>query len=137
MIAPLLLVTACGADAPGGGATGSPGPYFENTMFWNRDVSAEPKADNSDQLIGALRTAGGWGNQDHFRVDFSIDVLNADSSAPQTFTPTDSTDFRLCSIDPSRSVISTCSRSLRELRLRSWIRVICSCNSLTRTFSRP
>ena len=58
-------------------------------MFWNRDVSAVPKADNSEQLISALRAAGGWGNQDNFRVDFSMDVLRADSSAPQMFTPTD------------------------------------------------
>ncbi|HEY5920416.1 MAG TPA: hypothetical protein VIV11_02040 [Kofleriaceae bacterium] len=58
-------------------------------MFWNRDVSAEPKAENSDELIAALHAAGGWGNQDHFRVDFSMDVLRADASAPQMFTPTD------------------------------------------------
>jgi serine/threonine-protein kinase len=96
MIAPLLVVAACGTDAPGGGATGSPGPYFENAMFWNRDVSAEPKAANSDQLIGALRSAGGWGNQDHFKIDFSFDVLAADSSAPQMFTPTDAFEIPDC-----------------------------------------
>lgn len=57
-------------------------------MFFNRDVSKEPKAANSDQLIAAVHAAGGWGNQDHFKVDFSIDVLTADGSAPRPFTPT-------------------------------------------------
>jgi serine/threonine-protein kinase len=58
-------------------------------MFWNRDVSTAPKAANSDALIAAIHRAGGWGNQDHFRIDFSFDVLHADASSPQTFTPTD------------------------------------------------
>jgi hypothetical protein len=96
MIAPLLFATACGTDALGGGDTGPSGPYFERTMFWNRDVSAEPKADDSAQLIAALRTAGGWGNQDHFKIDFSFDVLDADSSEPQTFTPTDAFEIPDC-----------------------------------------
>ena len=60
-----------------------------------------------------------------------LDALQAD--AP----PTASTDLRLCSIEPSRSPTSACSRSVRELRLRSWIRVICSWSSLTRAFARP
>src|SRR5262245_28585833 len=85
----VCLVSACAADPPGGNATGSAGPYFEHAMFWNRDVSNEPKAANSDELIGAIAAAGGWGNQDHLRVDFSMDVLRADASAPRAFTPTD------------------------------------------------
>lgn len=100
MIAPLLLVAACGTDAPGVGASGGEGPYFESAMFWNRDVSAEPKADNSDQLIAALHAAGGWGNQDHFKIDFSFDVLSADASAPQTFTPTDAFEIPDCDAMP-------------------------------------
>jgi hypothetical protein len=88
MIAPLCVVTACATDAPGGDDTGS-GPFFERSMFWNQDVSNAPKAANSDDLIAAIHAAGGWGNQDHLRVDFSFDVLHADASAPQTFTPTD------------------------------------------------
>lgn len=94
---PLCLAAACAADPPGGGATGSHGPYFEHAMFWNRDVSQEPRAANSDQLIAALRAAGGWGNQDHLRIDFSFDVLHADASAsPQMFTPNDSFEIPDC-----------------------------------------
>jgi len=96
MIAPLYFATACATDAPGGDDTGSAGPYFERAMFWNQDVSNAPKAANSDQLIAAILAAGGWGNQDHFRVDFSFDVLYADASAPQTFTPTDSFEVPDC-----------------------------------------
>ena len=59
-------------------------------MFWNQDVSKEPPAANSAELIEAIRVAGGWGNQDNFRVDFSMQVLKADGTAtPQMFTPTD------------------------------------------------
>src|SRR5690349_1041430 len=63
------------ADAPPF-ASGT-GPYFNVPMFWNRDVSASPKATYSDATIAALRAAGGWGNGDTFQIDFSIDVLNA------------------------------------------------------------
>lgn len=94
---PLCLAAACAADSPGGGATGSHGPYFDHAMFWNRDVSQEPRAANSDQLIAALRAAGGWGNQDHLRIDFSFDVLRADASTtPQMFTPTDAFEIPDC-----------------------------------------
>lgn len=59
-------------------------------MFWNRDVSKAAKAANSDQWIAAIRTAGGWGNQNHFKIDFSFDVLKADAATTmQTFTPND------------------------------------------------
>ena len=83
-----------GEDAAGGSGDGPPfsqnaGPYFAQPMFWNRDVSAEPKATYSDATIGALRASGGWGNSDTFQIDFSIDVLTANASTPQrTFTKT-------------------------------------------------
>lgn len=80
--------------APGSTADAPPfakgtGPYFTTKMFWNRDVSAEPKAADSDAIIGALRDAGGWGNSDKFQIDFSLDVLTADAATPmRSFTPT-------------------------------------------------
>jgi hypothetical protein len=96
MLAPLpLLAAACASDAPGGpgtgpGVTGKAGPYFDKPMFFNQDVSKVEKAANSDALIEAMRAAGGWGNQNNFRVDFSMDVLAADATAePRTFTPHD------------------------------------------------
>jgi serine/threonine-protein kinase len=82
------LLAACAADAPGGSATGKDGPYFEHAMFWNRDVSSAALSPMSAQWIAAIHAAGGWGNQNHFKVDFSFDVLTADAATPmQTFSP--------------------------------------------------
>ncbi len=70
-----------GAAAPG------VGPYFTTPMFWNRDVSASPKAADSDAIIAALSAAGGWGTG-KLQIDFSIDVLAATAATPkQAFTP--------------------------------------------------
>jgi hypothetical protein len=85
---PIVALSACGTDAPGPGVTVSTGPYFDEPMFFNRDVSSEPAAANSTQQIGALRAAGGWGNRDRVRIDFSLSVLQADDTTPmRTFTP--------------------------------------------------
>jgi serine/threonine-protein kinase len=96
----LAMMVACGGTQPGGdddgqGSSDAPpfsseaGPYFTSPMFWNRDVSGVSKADNSDAIIGSLRADGGWGNNDTFQIDFSIDVLGSDSATPQrTFTKT-------------------------------------------------
>ena len=72
------------------------------------------------------------------RFDSSIRVISIARASSWTSakrllssTSTVSTDFRLCSIARSRSAISTFSSALREFRLRSWIRVICSWSSLT------
>lgn len=81
-----------GAPAPDGGAavTVSAGPYFTAPMFFNSDVSAAPKAANSASIIAALSAAGGWGNSNKMQIDFSIDVLTANSATPKrTFTPTE------------------------------------------------
>jgi serine/threonine-protein kinase len=96
----LVLCAACGSgggvggdDAGGGDDTPVPdgaGPFFTETMFWNRDVSAVTKSADSDKMIASLRAAGGWGNNDKMQIDFGFDVLGADSSTPmRTFTPTD------------------------------------------------
>src|SRR5689334_24880342 len=66
------------------------GPYFATPMFFNRDVSAVPKAANSASLIAGLVAAGGWGNGNKMQIDFGLDVLTANASTPRrTFTPTD------------------------------------------------
>jgi serine/threonine-protein kinase len=58
-------------------------------MFFNTDVSGMSKASNSDQQIAALRSEGGWGNGDKIQIDFSFDVLLADSSTEKrSFEPT-------------------------------------------------
>jgi serine/threonine-protein kinase len=94
-------LAGCGSPGGGPGDSGNgsssdappfssqAGPYFTSPMFWNQDVSKLPKASNSDATIAALRAGGGWGNSDIFQIDFSIDVLAADASAPmRTFTKT-------------------------------------------------
>lgn len=85
----LLIAVACGGDDPGGTGTGTGGPYFAQPMFFNRDVSGAAPSATSGQQIASLRRAGGWGNGDTMQIDFSFDVLVADSSTPRrTFTPT-------------------------------------------------
>ena len=86
---PFAFVAACGGGGGGGSGGGGGGPYFTSSMFFERDVSGAAKAADSDQIIGSLRAAGGWGNSDRFQIDFSFDVLAADGSTPKrTFTPT-------------------------------------------------
>jgi len=90
-------------DGSGGGGSGSGdgsgsdqppssqgvGPYFTTPMFWNRDVATVPKAANSDAIIASLTAAGGWGNNNRFTIDFTIDVMTASPGTPtRTFTPT-------------------------------------------------
>jgi serine/threonine-protein kinase len=75
----LLMLVACGSEQGG--------PYFDNAMFFDHDVSSAPKAADSDQIIGALRAAGGWGNSDRFAIDFSFDVLAGDGAPMRTFSP--------------------------------------------------
>jgi hypothetical protein len=85
---PFCLFAACSADAPGPGVTASTGPFFDEPMFFNQDVSGEPKAASSDQIIGSLRAAGGWGNSDRFTIDFTFAVVHADETSPmRTFVP--------------------------------------------------
>src|SRR5262245_7531908 len=77
------------AMTDGAATTSSTGPYFTTAMFFNRDVSALPKASNSDSIIAALSAAGGWGNSNKMQIDFDLDVLTANASTPkQSFTPT-------------------------------------------------
>lgn len=65
------------------GTVASTGPYFTTPMFFNRDVSAVPKAANSSTIIAALKAAGGWGNGNRMQIDFSFNVLKATSTTPK------------------------------------------------------
>jgi hypothetical protein len=70
--------------------TGPVGPYFTQAQFFNQVVTGLPKATNSDQIIAALKAAGGWGNSNKMQIDFSLDVLKANSTTPKrSFTPTE------------------------------------------------
>jgi len=69
---------------------GSPIVYYRVTPapFWMRDISAAPVDAASSATIANLAAAGGFGNG-RLQIDFSINVLTADASAPfQSFTPT-------------------------------------------------
>jgi serine/threonine-protein kinase len=64
------------------------GGLFEAPNAWTVDVSTLPKSGTSDGIIQALSAAGGWGTGT-FRIDFSIEVLEANASTPfRTFTTT-------------------------------------------------
>ena len=64
------------------------GRLFEAPNPWNTDVSTLPKSATSDGIIQALAAAGGWGFGS-LRIDFSIEVLEANATTPfRTFTPT-------------------------------------------------
>ena len=79
-----------GSSTTGGtGGGSSVGGIFEAPNAWTKDVSALPKDEESDAIIGWLAANGGWGNGDKFQIDFSIEVLTADASTPlRDFTPT-------------------------------------------------
>ena len=86
-----VVLAACGGSGgPGVPGEGSSGPFFQRPMFFNQDVSGVAPAANSDALIASLRAAGGWGNGDRVHIDFSFDVLAAETGTPmRQFTPTD------------------------------------------------
>jgi serine/threonine-protein kinase len=82
--------TTGGATATGGSAGGTvpPGSLFEKPNPWTKDVSALPKSDASDAIIGWLAANGGFGGG-RLRIDFSLEVLSADASTPRrAFAPT-------------------------------------------------
>src|SRR5262245_32970968 len=85
----LALLAACSIDAPGGFVSTGPGPYFKMSMFFNDEVESADASPDSPALIGAIRAAGGWGNDDRMRIDFSFSVLDVDATTSiRTFTPT-------------------------------------------------
>jgi serine/threonine-protein kinase len=78
----------------GGGMSSSDGgastakTLFPPTAAWNLDISNAPKDAESDQVIMALQSKGGWGTGT-LQIDFSITVQHADASTPMmSFNPT-------------------------------------------------
>jgi serine/threonine-protein kinase len=81
---PVIDADPYAPDAPPGS-----GDFFPPGAWMYQNVEGISPAGNSAAIIAALRAAGGWGNQDEFQIDFSIEVLTADASTPrQSFTPT-------------------------------------------------
>ena len=93
IVVAVTLAAACGGGGGGGGddapVPDGSGPFFQQSMFFNRDVTNAATSPSSAAMIASLRAAGGWGNGDRMHIDFSFDVLGADASTPmRTFTPT-------------------------------------------------
>jgi hypothetical protein len=84
-----------GSGGSGGGGGGTPGAgLFPSTAVWYQDVSGAAVASDSAAIIAAMNNA--WGTSS-FQIDFSINVLHADSSTPlMSFSPPAS--------DPNNSV---------------------------------
>lgn len=56
--------------------------YFPPGSIWSKDVREAPVDPHSDATLQWLASAGGWGTG-RMRVDFSLRVLQADSSTPR------------------------------------------------------
>ncbi|EDM79729.1 hypothetical protein PPSIR1_16745 [Plesiocystis pacifica SIR-1] len=56
--------------------------YFPAGAVWCEDVSDAPTHPNSATVVAWLEQAG-WGNDDNFQIDFSIEVLEADADTPR------------------------------------------------------
>lgn len=56
--------------------------YFPDDAPWYRDYTDADVHPNSDAIVGWLEGAG-WGGGDQMRIDFSIEVLQADASTPR------------------------------------------------------
>jgi serine/threonine-protein kinase len=78
--------TGDGDGTPGDG-DGSPdlpacAGYFPADAIWCVDVTDAATTADSDTVIAWLEQAG-WGNNDQFQIDFSIEVLEADANTPR------------------------------------------------------
>jgi len=63
--------------------------YFPASEWMNQDITTAALDPESAQIINGLKASGGWGTG-IMAIDFSITVLQGDSSTPlMTFNPTD------------------------------------------------
>jgi hypothetical protein len=58
------------------------GSLFQATEPWNTAVDQDPVSSQSATIIGWLASNGGWGNNNTFQIDLSMNVLCADASTP-------------------------------------------------------
>ena len=79
-----VLVSGCVIAAPGFLLAQPPagsGPYFPLDSVWYEDVSSAAVDSESTAVIEWLEDNGGWGTGT-MRIDFSIEVLEADATTP-------------------------------------------------------
>lgn len=77
----------CGDDGGGPGPGGGSGDYFPAAAWMYQRIDNAPVAADSETVTQWLEDNGGWG-LGHMHIDFSIEVLETDGSAPRAFTPT-------------------------------------------------
>lgn len=96
-------IDADGFDAGPGTDAGPPsangGEYFPNGSWIYTDISDAPLRADSATITQWLTDAGGWGTG-IMRIDFSIEVLEADGSAARAFNPTGDHFATACDLDP-------------------------------------
>jgi hypothetical protein len=79
--------------------TSTEGRYFPDDAFMYKRVDSEPVDPDSTTITTWLQNAGGWGTGS-MRIDFSIEVLQADANTPKrSFEPT--ADFYEPDCDPA------------------------------------
>jgi hypothetical protein len=71
-----------GDPGDGDGDLPSCAGYFPADAIWCQDVTDAGTTADSDTVVAWLDDAG-WGNNDTFQIDFSIEVLEADASTPR------------------------------------------------------
>jgi serine/threonine-protein kinase len=88
LAAAMTSLVACGEERSRLGSA-TPGDLFEAPSPWQKSVEGMSKSGGSDTIIGWVAANGGWGTGT-MRIDFSMEVLTADSGTPeQRFIPTD------------------------------------------------
>lgn len=85
-------------NAPDAGAPST--DYFPPGSPWTTDVSANDLDPQSDEVVMWLQDNGGWGGSNGMQIDFSIEVLQHDGSAPVAFMPTGDWYDPDCDLDP-------------------------------------
>src|SRR5436305_12563970 len=82
-----LGALACGPKRYDGPRPPVPPRLLPDDSAWYQDISGAPVAAESATVIAGLAIRGGWG-QDRMEIDFNLEILTADDSAPMTpFTP--------------------------------------------------
>ncbi len=86
----LLMMPPILAAAVSPGEPVSETDYFPKDSVWYQDISNEALDTQSDAVISWLDNAGGWGNSNIFQIDFSIKVLNLNTTVvKKDFVETD------------------------------------------------
>jgi hypothetical protein len=82
-----LGALACGPKRYDGPRPPVPPRLLPDDSAWYQDISGAPVDAESATVIAGLAIRGGWG-QDRMEIDFNLEILTADDSAPMMpFTP--------------------------------------------------